>query len=180
MERPKTRKRKVKIKKEKSGNTLEWFVMDWMKTRVAVRWKIIFFFHSGTIRKHNIIYKLTYTIVVGNNLQKPLWAFYFCLFFLFLFLSSNLLFVVIQNVNRMSRNRKNHRGKDRSRRSLSFTSFAQNVQKRKWRGRAEKKLEYELINATDVCNWNRALFFTLKRTRIGQDFSMKRETREEG
>lgn len=151
MERPKIRKRKMKIRKEKSGNTLEWFVMDWMKTRVAVRWKIIFFFHSGTIRKHNIIYKLTYTIVVGNNLQKPLWSFYFYSIFV-PFLLSNLLFVVIQNVNRMSRNRKNHRGKDRSRRSLPFASFAQNVQKRKWRGRAEKKLEYELINATDVCN----------------------------
>lgn len=45
----------------------------WQNTKI-IRWKIIFFFHSGTNRKHNIIYKLTYTIII-NNLHKFSWAF---------------------------------------------------------------------------------------------------------
>lgn len=59
--------------------------------------KLYFFFHSGTIGKHNIIYKLTYTIVIINNLQKPSWAFiyiyiyFFCFFFLFFFFIGSLL-----------------------------------------------------------------------------------------
>lgn len=41
------------------------------------RWFVekLYFFHSGTNRKHNIIYKLTYTIII-NHLHKFSSAFY--------------------------------------------------------------------------------------------------------
>lgn len=85
----------------------EW-TNEWISTsrEKDQKWKMrvidslknyIFFFHSGTIGKHNIIYKLTYTIVIINNLQKPSWAFMYIYiykyiyiyFFLFLFLFSS-------------------------------------------------------------------------------------------